>query len=96
MSTSFSNKAVMMWGGWGRSQVQVSETYILSYVKYTASGNLPYDTRNTNLVFVTTEGCGTGWEAGGRLKRAGTYSHSRLIPVDVLHKPTQYCTYPPA
>ena len=31
------------------------------------------------------------WDAGGRLKREGTYVHLRLIHIVVWQKPTQHC-----
>ena len=45
----------------------------LPYVKQIASGNLLYDSGNSNWVSVTTYRGGMGWEVGGRFKRDGTY-----------------------
>ena len=57
------------------------ETYTLSYVKYTASGNLLYDAGNPKL-------CDNleGWDGEGGLRIS-----LWLIYADVWQKPSQYC-----
>ena len=62
------------------------EMYTLPYVKYIASGNLLYDSRNSNQGSVTT------WD--GRWERGlavGASVYLWLIHVGVWQKPTQYC-----
>ena len=55
------------------------------HVKKTASGNLLYDARSSNLVLCDN----LGWEVGGRFKREGTYVDLLLIHVVVWLK--QHC-----
>ena len=54
------------------------------------SGNLLYDSGNSNWGSVITERGGKGWEVGGRSKREGTHVHLWLIHVGVWQKATQY------
>ena len=44
--------------------------YTLPYVKWIASGNLPYDAGSSNLMLSRR---GMGWEVGKRFKREGMY-----------------------
>ena len=64
------------------------ETPTPPYVKETASGNLLYDSGNSNRSSGTISRGGMGWEVGGRFKKEGTYVYLWLIHVDVWHKPT--------
>jgi len=64
------------------------ETYILTYVKQIASGNLVYDSGSSNQDSVTTSRGGVEREVG---RSKGAYVYLWLIHVDVWQKPTQYC-----
>jgi len=61
----------------------------LTYVKQRASGNLLYDSGNSNQGSVTTER--RGMEG---FKREETYVYVWLIHLDVWQKPTPYSNYP--
>ena len=67
------------------------ETYTLTYVKQIASGNLLYDSGNSNRGSVTTYRGRMGREMGGRFWREGTHVYLWLIHVDVWQNPSQYC-----
>ena len=60
------------------------ETYTLPYVKQIASGNLMYDSGNSNWGSVTTQRGGNGQEVGERFKMEGAYVNLWLIHVDEL------------
>ena len=66
----------------------------LYHIKWTASGNLLYDTGSSNLLLCDNL---KGWQVGGSFKREGTNVFLWLTHVDVWQKPTQYCkaNYPP-
>ena len=66
------------------------ETYTLRHVKQTASGNLLYDSENSQRGSVTTQRGGKGRQEAGRYHREGKYVYLWLIHVDVWQKPTQY------
>ena len=72
-------------GMYGESNM---ETYIIECK--IDSGNLLYDSGNSNLGSVTILRGGMRREVGGRFKREGTYVYLRLIHVDVWRKATQY------
>ena len=63
------------------------ETYTLPYVKYIASVNFLYDSRNSNCGSLTTWVGGGGSEVGRRFKREGTCVYLWLIHVHVRQKP---------
>ena len=69
------------------------ETYTLPYVKQIASGNLLYNSGNSNQGSVTTQRGRMEWEEGERFKKEGTQVYLWVIHVDVWQKPTQYCNY---
>ena len=67
------------------------ETYILSYVKYAARGNLLCDTGSSAQRSVATSRGGMGWERGEGFRREGTCVYLWLIHADVWQRPAQYC-----
>ena len=67
------------------------DAHTLPHVKETASGNVPYDSGNSNRSSVTTQRAGVGWKVGGMFRTEGTHVYLWLIYVDVRQKPTQYC-----
>ena len=56
-----------------------------------ASGNLLYDTRNSNQGSVRTLRGGMWREVDGRFRREKPYVYLWLVYVDVWQKPTQFC-----
>ena len=69
-------------GMYGESNM---ETYIIECK--IDSGNLLYDSGNSNLGSVTILRGGMRREVGGRFKREGTYVYLRLAHVGVWQKP---------
>ena len=66
------------------------EAYTLPYVEQITSGNLLYDSGNSNCGSVTTQRGGKGWEVGGMFKMEGLYVLLWLIHIDVWQKSNQY------
>lgn len=66
-----------------------NKLYILPHVKQIASGNLSYDSRNSNWGSVTMWRGVRDGGVGVRFKREGTYVSLWLIHVDVWEKPAQ-------
>ena len=66
------------------------ETYILPFVKQTASRNVLCDTGSSTPCSETTSRGGMEREMGGELRRDGTYAYAWHIHVDLWQKPTQY------
>ena len=67
------------------------KTYTLTYVKQIASGNLLYDSGNSNWGSVTAQKGGMQWRWEGGSRRS---LWMWLIHVDEWQKPTQHCNYP--
>ena len=72
------------WTNWERSM----ETYILPYVKQIASGNLLYDSGNSNRGLCDNL---EGWDGEGSSRGRRHYVYLWLIHVDVWKKLTQHC-----
>ena len=62
------------------------EAHTLPSVKQTASGDLVYDSRSSNLTLCDNLERWDGVGGGGRFKRAGTYIYLWLIHVGVWQK----------
>ena len=75
------------WGGAGEEKVKCMETVTwkltLPYVKEIASGNLLYDSRNSNRGSMATQRGRMGREMGAKFKREGIYVYLWLIHFEV-------------
>ena len=92
METQTQRTDLLIWVGAGEGEGGTNgernmETYTLPYAKQIGSGNLLYDSGNSNWGSVTTQ----RGEMGGRFKRERTNVYLWLIHIDVLKKSTQYC-----
>ena len=75
------------WERSGMNEESIMEIHTLPYVKWIASGNLPYNSGNSNWGSVTSQKSRMEWEVGGSFKRERTYVYLWLIHVIVWQKP---------